>query len=130
MSKLLFPLLGLLFILCLHSALSQTFVATNTTCSPSCDGSEANPWPTLEQGLNAVYSIGGTIVMKPGIYEGRGNFNLQITNSSAISIRYEPFRKYPAPKRVPSPQDSDSLGLPPITPQTLSLSVLIRARVL
>ena len=82
------PLLGCFLIIILQCVQADVYVKANSTCGSSCDGSVTNPWPTIAQGIQAVYSVGGTVIMNPGIYTGPGNFDLIITNSAAVVLEY------------------------------------------
>ena len=67
----------LVSILSITTYSQNTYVDTAATCS-SCDGSEANPFKTIQEGLD---KSGSTLFIQSGTYTGPGNINLTMTNT-------------------------------------------------
>ncbi len=80
-------LAGLL--LCAAGALAQTFHVA-TTGDDANDGSVANPWATIQNALENVPD-GSTILVAPGLYNGRVRLNESFANGVVVrsSVPYQ-----------------------------------------
>ena len=90
----------------LTSSDSYKYVSANSECEPNCDGSESNPYPTIQQGIDNTGNSDVILKILAGTYKGSGNKNFTLSSSY-----YRITTEYPSdPSRTIIDCENDGFG--------------------